>query len=381
MKILSISEEKKQYSTKEEVAGLLAKIEENKEELVEVDLTENSFSPDCLLEVLQAISQIESIEVLIFKGIFTQKTKEEVVQSLRHIVEHVKLLPNVSYFDMSDNALSLHGMNILAELIEGMQSLKHLVLNNNGIGRDGGEFLSQCLTTLSGRSSKLLSIEAGRNRLEDSAEKLAKSLELFPYLESVKLYQNSIGSVAIGEVLNSLYKLDIRVLDLADNFLLEHGATVLSKCLSKWNLDILDVSDCLIRDEGFEILAEKITDKVRMQGELVGERVFNLSYNDFTSKSLSDTKAFLEKFPSIQIHFTGNMFTEEDIAELMATAEEVGSDLVIEEEEMLFSEEEEEEEEEEILEKEKEKEKDLTSITSIEEKLADLTLKSTHEVS
>lgn len=370
MRILSISEEKKQYNTKEEVAELLEKIEANKDGLVELDLTENSFSSDCLLEVLQAISQIPSLEVLIFRGIFTQKKREEVEQALRHIVEYVKKLPNVSYFDISDNALSLYGMGILAELIEGMDRLRHLVLNNNGIGRDGGESLARCLATLAKSNNQLLSIEAGRNRLEDSAQEIAKSLELFPYLETVKLYQNSIGSLTIGEVLNSLLQLDIRVLDLADNFLLEHGSIGLSKCLSKWNLDILDVSDCLMGDKGFKVLAETLEYKTRVQGELTGERILNLSYNDITSESLPQAKEFLERFPSTEVHFTGNEFTESELVELSAAAEEVGSEIVFEEDDLIFSEE--TTEEEQPTEEEEE-------LLSIEEKLADLTLKPAHE--
>jgi len=375
MKILSISEEKRIYTKKEEVEELVKRIEEIKETLKEIDLTENSFSAEALAEVLKALAQAKQLEVVILRGIFTQRGKTEVEQSLRHIAEYVGELEEVQFFDISDNALSLYGMEILSPMIGKMKNLRHLVINNNGIGRGGGEHLASCLKSLSKINNKLESLEVGRNRLEDTAKLVAESLKEFTYLDSVKMYQNSIGALVIGEVLDALYPMNIRVLDLGDNFLLEHGAIALARCMEKWNIEVLDVSDCLIGDKGFQALNTRIGHKIRIPGELAGLRTINLTYNEITSESLESVKSFIEKFPSSEIHLSGNEFEKKEVEEITAAAEQSGVEVVYEEEESLVFSSEAEGKEEEKEEEEKE-EKDLSAL---EEKISELSVKKTEK--
>ncbi|KAI5185250.1 Ran GTPase-activating protein 1 [Nematocida homosporus] len=369
MKIVSISEEKRKYDRKEEIKEILDEIEESRNVLTGVDLSENSFSPECLLALVQLLSTIPQLETVTFKGIFTQRVKAEVEESLGYVVEYLSKLSGIKYFDLSDNALSLHGMKILCPLVEKMHTLQHLVLNNNGIGRDGGEYLAEALTALSKESVALQSIEIGRNRLEDSARKIGKALELFPYLDSVKIYQNSIPSVIIGDLLHSLMPLHLRVLDIADNFLLEHGSVVLAKCLARWNIEALNASDCLMGDRGLEALAQGIQFRSRVQGELLPEREIDLSYNEITSSSLRSLQEFMQKTAMCTLILTGNEYTSEEVEHLKVIAEQIGSDLLIKEEsedEFDFS------SEEESL---KEKEKDFSDeIGILGQKLAEMSL-------
>ncbi|OAG31699.1 Ran GTPase-activating protein 1 [Nematocida displodere] len=361
MKILSISEEKKKYNTREELIDLLKQIEESRHELIGLDISENSFSPECILELVKAISAIPTMEIVTFKGVFTGRGKEEVEESLRHIAEYLRKLEGLTYFDISDNALSLHGMKLLSPLIEKMDSLRHLVLNNNGIGRDGGSYLAESLTVLSKSNNGLQSIEVGRNRLEDSAKAIGAALELFPYLDSVKIYQNSINAVIMSDFLLSLSVLSIRVLDIGDNFLLEHGSRALSKCLNHWSVEVLNISDCLMGDSGVTVLASQLAQNTRIQGELLGEIVFDLSYNDLTEDTFQHTQTLLEKLPAARFILTGNELSADHIETLSQIAAYKGGEVLFEEEEdLVFSSEEKEEPEEDLA--------------SLEEQLADIVL-------
>lgn len=345
MKIVSISEEKKKYDTKDQIKDLMGQIEGKREELVGIDISENSFSPECILLIIQLLSTIKTLEVVIFKGIFTQRGKEDVEKSLGYIAEHLSKLEGLTYFDMSDNALSMHGIKMLCPLIEKMQSIRHLVLNNNGIGRDGGEYLAESLTNLSKKTNSLQSVELGRNRLEDSAESIGRSLKGFPYLDTVKIYQNSIGSVPLGEMLNLLSPLPIRVLDIADNFLLEHGSIVLAQCMKGWSLEALNAADCLMGDKGLEAMTRGIVGKSRIQGELLPQKEVDLSYNDITEVSMNAVKTLLSKVSGTTVIITGNEFAEENISELEKTARLTGNEIVFaseDEEELLFTSEEKE---------------------------------------
>ncbi|KAI5170602.1 Ran GTPase-activating protein 1 [Nematocida sp. LUAm3] len=326
------------YNKKEDLKEILREMEEKHHELIGIDLSENSFAPECILLLVQRLSEMPQLESITLKGIFTQRNKEEVEESLMYIVEYLSKLKKIIYFNISDNALSMHGMKILVPLIEEMDTLQHLILNNNGIGRDGGEYLSEGLRNLSKKSSSLQSIEVGRNRLEDSAEKIGKSLSLFPYLDNVKIFQNSVDSLSLGEFLMSLSSLPIRVLNIADNFLLEHGSMILSECLGKWNIEVLSVADCLMGDKGMEELPKKMVRKARISGELIPQKEIDLSYNEISSSSYEAILQLIEKVSSCSLVLTGNEISSKYISEISQELERSGGDLVMEDEsDILFS--------------------------------------------
>lgn len=363
MKILSISEEKKKYNTVEDLQDLMKHIDENKEDLFGIDLSENSFSPECIKHIMPAICACSNIEILTFKGIFTTRGKAEVEESLECIVNCIGKLEKVTYFDISDNALSMHGMKILAPLIEGMSDLKYLVLNNNGIGIDGGECLAEALTVLAGKGSALERIELGRNRLETSAKPICNALRNFMNIDTIKLYQNSINAVTMADILLLLQDLDIRVFDVADNFLLERGAFALAKCLNRWNIESINVSDCLLGDAGVKALAIALEHSVRIQGDLSTEMVLDMAYNDISGEVLDTVFLLLQKIPQAKVVLTGNTFTLDEVHELSKKLHTKGTEIVFEEEELT-----------ETSEEEKDQEKIEEEIVGIQHKLAEISL-------
>lgn len=331
------------YNTAEEVSSLAENIRKSASTLQGIDLSENSFSPEALQAVLIELNKAEKLEVVVFKGIFTQRVKEQVNSSLSDIVKYLSSHKKIAYFDISDNALSLYGMEILVPLVEKMHSLKHLVMNNNGIGIDGGEYLSNALETLSKESNELQSLEVGRNRLEESATKLGKALSLFPNFDVLKIYQNSISSINMGDLFNSLANQNMRVLDVSDNFLLEYGSRILSGCIANWSVEYLNLSDCMMSDKGIDIFAQTIPRTTILQGELLPEKEVDLSYNDITEESVESIKVIIRKLPSTKFILTGNELQKKEIDQIKKLAENTTCEIEFEEEEeedLMFSSEE-----------------------------------------
>lgn len=343
MKIVSISEEKKKYNVPQDVQGLVSELQDARESAQVVDLSENSFGPECLLEVVKAISAMKEVKILNFKGIFTGRQKEEVEEGLRHVCKHLSGMESVSYLDMSDNALSLHGMEILAPLVSSLPGLEHLVFNNNGIGIDGGIFLAQALEALSQKSNKLESVEIGRNRLESSVSKIAKSLMLFPHLDTVRVFQNGISCSSVCEFLRELRSLKIRVLDLSDNFLLTHGSEVLGECLNGWDIENLNVSECLVGDLGMGEINRVLLHKSEIQGVFSTVKEVDFSYNEISDSSIEEINDFIEKIGSAKLVFTGNDLSPPSVKTLADNAWDKGGLFVFmeEDEELIFSEDEE----------------------------------------
>ncbi|KFG27119.1 uncharacterized protein NESG_00194 [Nematocida ausubeli] len=371
MQIISIAEEKKMYNTVEDVQDLVERIKESAATLKGIDLSENSFSPEALEQVLIELSKIEEIETVIFKGIFTQRVKEQVYPSLQSIVKYITPLKKIVYFDISDNALSFNGMEILAPMIEKMHVLKHLVMNNNGIGIDGGVFLAKALENLSKESTALESLEVGRNRLEESATKLGKALELFPCLDSLKIYQNSINTINIGNLLTSLGCLSMRILDISDNFLLEYGSKVLSESMKNWPIEYMNIADCIMSDKGLAVFESALVEHISVQGELISEKEIDMSYNDITEESVDILRAIVRKSNDTKLVLTGNEIGKQEMQLIMKDAENTTCEIEFEEEEddLMFSSEEKEKtisDEEDVMRK-------------LEEQISEITLKKSEE--
>lgn len=370
MQLVSISEEKRKYNVREDVLHLTERLEKEREEVTGVDISENSFSSECILEIVQVLGAMPNVKIVNFKGIFTGRQKEDVEESLRHICKHLAPLRGITYLDMSDNALSVHGMEILTPLIPKLESLEHLVLNNNGMGVDGGAFLAEALGELSQKSRKLESIEVGRNRLEKSISAIGESLAKFPFMDTIRVYQNGISCTSMCEFLKEIAALRVRVLDLNDNFLLTHGAHVLGTCMNAWDIEVLNASDCLIGDMGMAEMCKALQHKTELQGSLSQAMEIDLSYNEISDEAVSEVEGVLSKLCTSKIILTGNEFGSSSIALLNAAAWEKGGSVLYEEEDEEFLLGEEEPSREEILNEQEAQE--AQEAQALGEKLVDL---------
>jgi Ran GTPase-activating protein 1 len=255
--------------------------------------------------------------------------------------------------------------------------LRHLFLNNNGLGPHAGILIADALSEL--HAKKLLArkegkevpdletVICGRNRLENgSMTAWAKAFSLHTGIKEVKMVQNGIRQEGISHLLTDglRYAKGIKVLDLQDNTFTLLGAKALATVAPGWTeMEELGVGDSLLSAKGGVVVAEALS-----KGANKKLQILRLQYNDINTKGLRVfTSAVKNSLPALRkIELNGNKFSEEDqsVMTLKETLEErkekLAGNLVMEDDWGLdsLSDLEEESEDEEEDEEEEEKEAD-----------------------
>lgn len=250
--------------------------------------------------------------------------------------------------------------------------LRHLHLNNNGLGPHAGILIADALSELHAKKEAarkegkdvpyLETVICGRNRLENgSMTAWAKTFSLHNKIREVKMVQNGIRQEGIAHLLaEGLSKTtELRVLDLQDNTFTIKGAKALAKVAPIWvEIQELGIGDSLLGAKGSVLVSQALG-----QGKNKKLEILRLQYNDITAPGVKGfAEAAKEALPALKkIELNGNKFTEHDDAiialqELLEERKEkLGGDVVLEDEwgldslsdlEELDSDDEEEEEDE-----------------------------------
>lgn len=286
-------------------------------------------------------------------------------------------LPNLHTVNLNDNAF---GLNMQAPLVAFLSShvpLRHLFLNNNGLGPHAGILIADALSEL--HAKKLLArkegkevpdletVICGRNRLENgSMTAWAKAFSLHTGVKEVKMVQNGIRQEGISHLLTDglRHAKGIKVLDLQDNTFTLLGAKALATVAPGWTeMEELGVGDSLLSAKGGVVVAEALS-----KGANKKLQILRLQYNDINTKGLRVfTSAAKNALPALRkIELNGNKFSEEDqsvmtLKEILEERKEkLAGNLVMEDDWGLdsLSDLEEESEDEEEDEEEEEKEAD-----------------------
>lgn len=289
-----------------------------------IDLSGNTLGVsacEALAPILKSKATLESADL---HDIFTSRLLEEIPPALSALLTALLECPNLHTIDLSDNAFGLNTKDPLVDFLSKHVPLKHLILNNNGMGPIAGTSIADALTTLAERKSEarkagknvpdLESIVCGRNRLENgSMAAWAKAYEAHKSgIKSVKMTQNGIRPEGISHLISSGLSTCSRleVLDLQDNTFTLKGSQSLSKALDGWaDLRELGVGDSLLGARGaikvFEALGAGNNKKVE---------ILRLQFNDINPAGvkalLQATKDGLSELRRVELN--GNKFEEED---------------------------------------------------------------------
>lgn len=201
--------------------------------------------------------------------------------------------------------------------------LRHLYLNNNGLGPKTSIKIAEALILLYSKKldarkagkeiPNLETIICGRNRLESgSMEAWAKVFSLHTNLKEVRMVQNGIRPLGIFVLLKDglRHVSGIKILDLEDNTFLTKGASSLASIIPDWTeLQELGVGDSLLDEKGSIMLAKAL--KLGKNKKL---EVLRLQYNQISPKGLRMfSVAVKESLPSLKrIEFNGNQFSAEN---------------------------------------------------------------------
>jgi Ran GTPase-activating protein 1 len=309
--------------------------------------------------------------------IFTGRLLIEIPPALSSLLTALLTLPNLHTVNLNDNAF---GLNMQAPLVAFLSShvpLRHLFLNNNGLGPHAGILIADALSEL--HAKKLLArkegkevpdletVICGRNRLENgSMTAWAKAFSLHTGVKEVKMVQNGIRQEGISHLLTDglRHAKSIKVLDLQDNTFTLLGAKALATVAPGWTeMEELGVGDSLLSAKGGVVVAEALS-----KGANKKLQILRLQYNDINTKGLRVfTRAAKNALPALRkIELNGNKFSEEDqsvmtLKEILEERKEkLAGNLVMEDDWGLdsLSDLEEESEDEEEDEDEEEKEAD-----------------------
>ena len=201
--------------------------------------------------------------------------------------------------------------------------LRHLYLNNNGLGPHAGILIADALSELHAKKlaarkegkdiPDLETVICGRNRLENgSMTAWAKAFSLHTGVKEVKMVQNGIRQEGISHLLTDglRHAKGIKVLDLQDNTFTLLGAKALATVAPGWTeIEELGVGDSLLSAKGGIVVAEALS-----KGANKKLQTLRLQYNDINTKGLRVfTSAVKNALPELRkIELNGNKFSEED---------------------------------------------------------------------
>ena len=202
--------------------------------------------------------------------------------------------------------------------------LKHLILNNNGLGPNAGTLVADALTSLAERKAEarkagikvpdLETVICGRNRLESgSMAAWAKAYQAHKNVKTVKMVQNGIRQDGVSILLRDGFKncKELEVLDLQDNTFTITGANALSEVVNEWKqLKELGIGDSLLGSRGAVALGKALE-----KGDNKQLEVLRLQYNEIDAKGVQGLLraakgGSLEKLRRVELN--GNKFEEDD---------------------------------------------------------------------
>jgi Ran GTPase-activating protein 1 len=290
----------------------------------EVRLGGNTFGITACERIAAALAPQKSLEVAEFADIFTSRLIEEIPEALTHLLNALLEIPTLHTVNLSDNAFGQRMSKPLVDFLSRHIPLRHLILNNNGMGPEAGAHIADALRDLAARKEEarkagqevppLESIVCGRNRLESgSMAAWARAYEVNAAgMRSVKMTQNGIRQEGIVLLLREglRHATALEVLDLQDNTFTVTGSTALADVVTSWpELRELGVSDCLLSGRGGVKLAKALA--AAKNGKL---ETLRMQYNEITAEGV---KQFLHAsktaLPSLRrIELNGNKFMEDD---------------------------------------------------------------------
>ncbi|KAL4923512.1 GTPase-activating protein RNA1 [Aspergillus undulatus] len=310
----------------------------------EIRLGGNTLGVPASERLAAALSTQKSLEVAELADIFTSRLLSEIPAALTFLLNALLEISTLHTINLSDNAFGANTQKPLVDFLSRHAPLRHLILNNNGMGPEAGSNIAKALTELAERKEEarkggkevplLESIVCGRNRLENgSMAAWARAYEVHAAgMRSVKMTQNGIRQEGISHLLKEglRHASALEVLDLQDNTFTVTGSTALASVLGGWpSLRELGVGDCLLSARGGVKVAKALAEAKNQKVETL-----RLQYNEISAEGV---KQFLfaakTALPALRrIELNGNKFQEDDnnvteISELLeARKEEHGKD-------------------------------------------------------
>lgn len=322
VKIFSLEGQSLKLTTAEDMEPHLQALRDN-DAVEQIRLLGNTLGIGASEALAKVLQSKQTLQVANLADIFTTRLLSEIPPALSHLLNALLALPNLHTIDLSDNAFGLNTVAPLVDFLSQHTPLRHLYLNNNGLGPAAGVLVADALTALAAKKEAarkagnnvpdLELVICGRNRLEDgSMAAWAKAYAANTGVKTIKMTQNGIRQQGISHLITNgiahLSQLD--TLDLQDNTFTALGANALSRAVGNWaELRELGVGDCLLGGRGAVGLAAALA-----KGHNKKIEVLRLQFNDINAKGLAGlSSASSASLPLLRrVELNGNKFDQED---------------------------------------------------------------------
>ena len=291
--------------------------------ITEIHLGGNTFGAPACEALGHVLKTKTSLQIAKLDDIFTSRLLSEIPPALSSLLTSLLTLPNLYTVDLSDNAFGLNTQAPLVDFLSKHVALKHLILQNNGLGPNAGSLIANALNTLAERKAEarqegrevpdLETVICGRNRLESgSMAAWAKAYRAHQKVKTVKMVQNGIRQDGVSLLLKEglMECRQLEVLDLQDNTFTITGAKALAEVVEGWkDLRELGIGDSLLGSRGARDLAQ-----VLEKGENKQLQVLRLQFNEIDDKGVQVIlKAAKHGLPALRrVELNGNKFSEDD---------------------------------------------------------------------
>ena len=346
-------EGKKLWDDPKDMSKIILDLEENKDKITGIDLSQNSIGIECAKILKEPISKISNLSKVNYRDLFVSRLKEDLPISLKYLMESLKD-KKIIYLDLSDNAFGPTAIKSFNFFLEENTTLKELHLENNGLGPEGAEEVANSL--LKNNNMKLSLIKLNRNRLENKgAIAFSKVFSQMKSLEHVEIFQNGIKEEGMIEVIKSFNdNRNLKVIKINDNWI-KSGAKIFSEIIPNLShLKILDISDLKIGNSNAILIFKSLS----LLKEI--EEIYS-NYNE-TEKKKAQEEIFniLLQIQSLKVvEIKGNMINRKLYNKFKKEFDKAKIDCYSSEEEDLNEEEEEEEEDEKEIKKEEIKKEEV----------------------
>ncbi|KAI1922655.1 Ran GAP Rna1 [Ophidiomyces ophidiicola] len=325
--IFSIQDKGLRFDSAADLEPHIQPLLDSHDTITEIRLGGNTYGVSACELLGKALRSQTKLQTANLADIFTSRLLSEIPQALSFLLNALLEVHTLQTIDLSDNAFGLNTQAPLVEFLQAHVPLRHLLLNNNGLGPKAGNLIADAVTELCVRKSKaranpdikyeipyLETIVCGRNRLESgSMAAWARAIKDHGKgLKTVRMVQNGIRQDGISKLLDQglRHAPDLEVLDLQDNTFTVTGARILADAVTGWPLiRELALGDCYLKGQGWI----KVGDAVA-KGNNSKLEVLKLSYNDINAAGLKILlQAAKTGLPVLRrVELNGNKFDEDD---------------------------------------------------------------------
>jgi len=231
--------------------------------VTQVKLSNKSYSADAAELMAEALNTLTAVDHVDIADVIAGRPEAEALIVLSRLSAAFEArAADLTYIDVSDNALGQKGLDALLPLLRS-RKLRTLNVCNNGMSADAANQLADLVVPAAGETV-LESLQYYNNMSADGgADGVARIVASSPLMRDLRFSgtrTTRAGSLVIAESI-AAHLTHLVTLDLADNLFGVNGAALLAAAIRKCpQLASLNLRDCSLTDAGFALVSGAVVE-------------------------------------------------------------------------------------------------------------------------